>query len=108
MKTINRMTISLLPLLFAAITAVHADDNTATQTRDMTRDREQINMQTPTGDFAQSQERYQQQNREQHKEQQQSRDQHQNRMMEGSMHDTSVNRSGAGTGAAGGGTNKGR
>ena len=108
MKTINRMTISLLPLLFAAMTAVHAGDNTATQTRDMTRDREQINLQTPTGDFAQSQERYQEQSREQHKEQQQSRNQHQNRMMERSVHDISVNRSVAGTGAPGGGMNKGR
>jgi hypothetical protein len=112
MKTLNRLTISLLSVLFAAMSPVHADDNTMTQTRDMTRDREQINLQTPTSDFAQSQERYQEryqeQNREQHREQHQSRNQHQNGMMERSVHDISVTRSATGSGAAGGGMNKGR
>lgn len=104
MKTISKLTISVLPLLLAAMTPVHADDNTATQTRDMTRDREQINLQTPASDFGQAQERYQ----EQHREQQQSKDQHQNRMMERSVHDISVNRSMGQAASQGGGMGKGR
>lgn len=106
MKTSNKLTISLLSLLFAAMSPVHADDNTMTQTRDMTRDREQINLQTPTSDSVQALEQRQEQRQQQHRKQ--HKEQHQNRIMERSIHDISVNRSATGPGAAGGGMKKGR
>jgi hypothetical protein len=60
MKTFNKMSTFVTTLLLAVMTTAYADDNTMTQTREMTRDREQIHLQTPVSDFGQSQNREQQ------------------------------------------------
>lgn len=69
MKTFNKMSTFVTPLLLAVMTTAYADDSAMTQAREMTRDREQIDLQTPVSDFGQSQ------NREQHMVQQESQNQ---------------------------------